>query len=79
MEIKVRGNMTIADIRQSLFEQLHAIEDQLAVRFSRGATLYINPTNEMGEDVVPRSETGREVKTLSSTGPYRSAADDYKI
>lgn len=79
MEIKVRGNMTIADIRQSLFEQLHAIEDQLAVRFSRGATLYINPTNELGEDVVPRSDTGREVRTLSSTGPYRSAADDYKI
>lgn len=79
MEIKVRGNMTIADIRQALFEHLHALEDQLSVRFSRGATLYINPTNEVGEDVVPRNETGRVVKTISSAGPYRSAADDYKL
>ena len=37
--------MTIADIRQALFEQLHELEIKYAVQFSRGATLYINPTN----------------------------------
>jgi hypothetical protein len=46
--------MTIADIRQALFEQLHELEIKYAVQFSRGATLYINPTNAFGEDVTPR-------------------------
>lgn len=79
MEIKVRGNMKIADLMQALFEQLHLVQDEHAVRYSRGATLYINPSNELGDDVVPRSQTGQEVRKLNCNGPYRSAADDYKI
>jgi hypothetical protein len=43
MEIKLRGEMTIADIRQALFEQLHDLETNYSVKFSRGATLYIHP------------------------------------
>jgi len=49
MEVKIRGQMTIADIRQALFEQLHELETKYAVQFSRGATLYINPTNAFVE------------------------------
>jgi hypothetical protein len=45
MEVRIRGQMTIADIRQELFEQLHDLETKYAVQSSRGATLYINPTN----------------------------------
>ena len=37
MEIKLRGEMTIADIRQALFEQLHDLETNYSVKFSRGA------------------------------------------
>jgi hypothetical protein len=65
--------MTIADIRQALFEQLHELETKYAVQFSRGATLYINPTNSFGEDVTPRMPGGHEFRTLYSMGPYRSA------
>ena len=54
MEIRVRGEMTIADIRQALFEQLHEFESNYAVKYSRGATLYVNPTNGFGDDVTPR-------------------------
>src|SRR5262249_15476842 len=43
MEVRIRGQMTIADIRQALFEQLHELETKCSVQFSRGATLYINP------------------------------------
>ena len=50
--------MTIADIRQALFEQLHELETKYAVQFSRGATLYITPTNGFGEDVTPRMPGG---------------------
>jgi hypothetical protein len=79
MEIRVRGEMTMADIRQALFEQLHDLETNYAVQFSRGATLYINPTNGLGDDVFPRAAGGRELKKLHSTGPYRSAADELKL
>ena len=77
MEIKVKGEMTIAEIRQALFEKLNEIENDYAVRYSRGATLYINPTNGFGDDVEPRKH-GRIVDKLYSSGPYRSAADDYE-
>ena len=79
MEVRIRGQMTIADIRQALFEQLHELETKYAVQFSRGATLYINPTNAFGEDVTPRMSGGHELRTLYSTGPYRSAADEGKL
>ena len=79
MEIRVRGVMTIADIRQALFEELHEIESNYAVKFSRGATLYVNPTNGFGDDVIPHMPGGQELKVIYSTGPYRSAADEEKL
>lgn len=78
MQIKVTGEMTLAELRQALFEKLHEIEGDLAVRHSRGATLYINPTNGFGDDVEPQ-KNGRTVDKLYSSGPYRSIADDYKM
>lgn len=77
MQIKVRGEMSMADIRQALFEKLNELEEDLAVRYSRGATLYINPTNGFGDDVEPRKH-GRSVDKLYSDGPYKSAADKYE-
>jgi hypothetical protein len=79
MEVRIRGQMTIADIRQALFEQLHDVETKYAVKFSRGATLYINPTNDFGDDVTPLMPGGQELRVLYSTGPYRSAADEGKL
>ena len=79
MKIKVKGEMTVAELRQALFEELSTIEENYAVRYSRGATLYINPTNGFGDEVVPRNKLGHKVNTLYSDGPYRSVADDYKL
>jgi len=78
MEIKVHGEMSMAEIKQSLFEKLNEVEDDHAVRYSRGATLYINPTNGFGDKVTPRYENGQEVKKINCRGPYRSAADEYE-
>ena len=78
MQIKLRGEMTIPEIRQALFEKLCEIEEEYGIRFSRGATLHIHPTNGFGDDVIPRAG-GREVTTLYSTGPYRSAADEHDL
>ena len=79
MEVRIKGQMTIADIRQALFEQLHDLETKYAVKFSRGATIYINPTNDFGDDVTPLMPGGQELRVLYSTGPYRSAADEGKL
>lgn len=79
MKIRVRGEMSIAEIRQALWEKLAEAEDDLAIRYSRGATLYINPTNGFGQDVIPRGERGEKIKDLNSDGPYKSAADEFKI
>ena len=79
MQIKLTGEMTLVEIRQILFEKLHEIEGDYAVRYSVGATLYLNPTNGFGDRVVPHNRLGQEVKKLYSTGAYRSAAADYTL
>jgi len=78
MQIRVFGEMTIPEIRQALFEQLCQLEDKYGVRYSRGATLFVHPTNGFGDKVNPRDHAGGEVTKLNCRGPYRSAADEYK-
>jgi hypothetical protein len=79
MQINIRGEMSIADIRQAIFEKLHELETDFAVKFSQGATIYVNPTDGMGSQVVPHTPDGRALTKMQSQGPYRSAADDFKI
>lgn len=79
MEIRVHGEMTIPELRQAIYEQLARIEEEFAVRYSRGATLYINPTNGFGDNVKPVGQSGQEIKKLNSRGPYRSAAEEFKL
>jgi hypothetical protein len=77
--ICVRGDLSMAEIRQALFEALCEIEDELAVHHSRNVTLFINPTNEVGEIVVPRNSLGAVVSRVTKKGAYRSAAAEYHI
>ena len=77
MQIRIKGEMTVSEIRQALFEMLCEVEERFAVRYSLDATLYIRPTNGFGDDVAPRYPNGEAVKKLYSTGPYRAAADLY--
>ena len=79
MQIQIKGEMRIEEIAVAIIEKLKEVEAELAIRHSRGATLYINPTNGFGDTVVPHNRAGREVDKLYSTGPYRSIADDFKI
>lgn len=77
MQITIKGEMTIANLRQALYEALHELEDDMAVAYSKGATLYVNPSDGMGQEVVSRRD-GRVVAKMLSSGPYRCAADDLK-
>lgn len=76
MKIKITGEMSLAAIRQALFEKILEVEDECAIHHSRGATLYINPTNGTGDTVFPRNKSGRKIETVTSDGPYKSAAED---
>ncbi len=77
VKIKVKGEHTLAGIRQAVFEKLHEAEQRYGVRFSIEATLYIRPSNGFGADTVPRRRNGEPIKCLYSTGPYTPAAEEY--
>ena len=79
MQIKVKGEMTIAGLRQALFEALLDLEDHYAVRHTLDATLYLNPTNGFGDEVSPRYPNGQVVTKLYAKGPYVSVATQYKL
>lgn len=79
MKIRIKGEMTLGQMRQVLFEQLMAVEDRFGVRYSLDATLYINPTNGFGDYVSPRFPNGQEVTVIYASPPYRSAADFYEV
>jgi hypothetical protein len=80
MEIRLRGEMTITDVRQALLEQLHELETKYAVKFFRGVTLYVNPTNGFGDDVLPACRTGMNSEPCTAQGhtavqPMRESYD----
>ena len=77
MKIKIKGEMTISQARQALFEKLLEVEERFAVRHSVGITLYIRPSNGFGDEVTPVYPNGKEVTVLYGEGPYRSAAEQY--
>ncbi len=77
MQIRLLGEVSFAEMRQALFEALNEIEDEYAIRYSRGAVLFINPTDGLDENVVARNRLGRVVSKVTKKGPYRSAADEY--
>lgn len=79
MKIRIKGEMTLYELRQCIYEQLLEVEDQFAVRHSRDATIYINPTNGFGDQVLCRNARGEEVSTLISEGPYQAAADQFEL
>ncbi len=79
MQITIRGELNIAQLRQALFEKLLELEDEFAVAYCLGATLYVNPSDGEGGPVEPRTRDGRKLTKLFSNGPYRSTAEDYKI
>lgn len=79
MQIRIKGEHTIAAIRQALFELLAQAESEYGIRYSIDATLYIRPSNGFGDEITPSFSNGSPVKTLYSSGPYRSAADHYEL
>lgn len=78
MQITIRGELTIAQLRQAIYEQLHELENGFSLGHSQGATLYVNPVDGLGQPVELRRD-GKRVNKIISNGPYRSIAEDFKI
>lgn len=78
MQFKVIGEKPLTAHLQALIEKIKEFESEYAIHHSRGVTLYINPTNGLGDAVQPM-KGGRKVEKVVSDGPYRSAADDFKL
>jgi len=79
MQIIIKGELTMTQLRQAFYEKLLELEEEFGVAHLKGATLYVNPINEFGEDVVLRNKYGQAVHKLFSQGPYRSSAEEFKI
>lgn len=79
MKIKISGEMPLNGLMQAIFEVMKRIEEEHAIGFSRGATIYINPTDGNGRDVVLKDAFGEAVKSIQADGPYRSAAAEFKL
>ncbi|MFW8602661.1 hypothetical protein [Rhizobium beringeri] len=77
--ISVRGDLTMAELRQAIFEALGEMEDEYGICHSRNVTLYLNPTDEFGDRVIVRNSLGRIISRVNRKGPYRSAAEEYNI
>ena len=77
--ISVRGDLTMAQVRQAIFEALGEIEDEYNLRHSRNVTVFVNPTDEFGEKVILRDERGKVLSRVTKKGPYRSAAEEYNL
>jgi hypothetical protein len=78
MQIIIKGDLTMPQLRQAIYEKFVELEE-FGVEHFKGATLYVNPTNEFGEDVILRNKYGQAVHKLFSHGPYRSCAEEFKI
>jgi hypothetical protein len=79
MQITIKGEMPLADIRKAIYEQLSELEQDFAIAYSQGATLYVNPTDGEGQEVVARSKDGKVVGKVTCNGPYKSAAEEFKL
>lgn len=75
MKIIFRGEYSVPELRQSIYEQLNILQNRFTVRHARSVTLYLTPTNGFGDAVGCFDHGGREVPALHAEPPYRSAAD----
>ena len=77
MKIRIKGELSTAELRQTIYEQLHLLEDDFVIRHSRDISIYLTPTNGFGEEVRCCDYRGKEVSTILVEGPYRAAVDEY--
>jgi len=76
---KELGTISIDELAQAIFADIHALKDGYNVRFVKGARLKLLVTNEYGEEVrVPRIGGGGTIHYMD-THHYRPACKDYDL
>lgn len=79
MKIIFRGEYSVPELRQAIYEQLNIIQNRFTVRHARSITVYLTPTNGFGDAVACYDRNGVEVPVMQAEPPYRSAADDFDL
>ena len=79
MKIVFRGEYSVPELRQAIFEQLNIMQNRFTVRHARSITVYLTPTNGFGDAVACYDRNGSEVPVMTAEPPYRSAADYYDL
>lgn len=74
MKILIKGEKSLAELRQCIYEQLHTMEDRFAVGYADDVAIYLNLTNGAGRKVICKDGGGKDVLQLCSHGPYIPAA-----
>lgn len=75
MKIKINGRMTLAELRQSLFQAVNEL-GEVGISSVKGCNLYLTPLDKEGDEIKP-VKNRRELKELVVKSPYRSATEYY--
>ena len=75
MKISIRGEHSLRNLIQCIYEQLLEIEQTYNIDFARRVTIYMTTTDGRGNVVFCRDARGNEVMTMKTDGPYSVAAD----
>ncbi len=76
IEYKALGTICIEELCQAILEDLHALRDNHNVRFVTGVRLRIPATNEYGDPLRVRRDSGASMFRID-THHYRPMCLDY--
>ena len=79
MKIRIKGEMSITELIQAIYEQLREMEELYRVSYTRDVVIFLTPTDGEGEEVSCRNRRGKEVVSLQCDGPYKSVADKFRF
>ena len=72
------GTISIEELCHAILEDLHALRDNFNVRYVTGVHLRIPATNEYGDPLVVRRESGAPMSRID-THHYRPMCLDYEL
>jgi len=79
MKIKIRGELSLRQLIQCIYEQLLEVEQRYAIHHAQHVTIYMTTTNGCGDVVFCKNEQGEEVFTMHTDGPYDSITEHFDI
>ena len=76
IEYAALGTISIEELCHAIIEDLHALRDNFNVKYVTGVRLRVPATNEYGDPLRVRRESGASISRID-THHYRPACMDY--